>query len=165
MKFLPALALLLLYDSPAFAASDPIVPGDRIFIQARVIGCDDTIQNVEYGEVESSGDVVLFGNITLHVQGKTAEQVRELVSSRIEARTGRKPTSIKVIRVAKEDSRLAAFLLLQIYDFRKRGCPRPWIEPQVPDWLDVEAIAKLSHNKSFNYAAAGCRDACRAGAP
>jgi hypothetical protein len=143
------LVCLLLVFSWAVASPEVLSVGDRVFIQARVIGCGDSIRNVEVGEVLDSGNVVLFGDITLEVLGKSPEQVTEMVTDAIEEKSGYRPTSIEVERVPEADDRLSVMLMLELYQWRQRGCRmrlwRNWQQPVNQDgyWHIVSA----SHNE------------------
>jgi hypothetical protein len=149
MRFRAAFATFFLSASAPIIASDLFTPGDRVFVQARVIDCGSTIWNVEFGQVESSGEVVLFEEIRLKVSGINAAAVSEMLSDAVEEQMGRRPTSIRVKRVPKEDHKQATLLLMQVYEFQTRGCPRQVPGLQEPDWTDVSVIANSSHNKSL----------------
>jgi hypothetical protein len=102
------------------------------------------------GEVEDSGRVTFFEEIFLEVQGQTTQEVAQLVGDAIEKKSGRRPTSIGVIRVPRDDPRRATSMMMEIYVLRKQGC-RDRIPPgEVPDWLpnDLQHIAEASHNRS-----------------
>lgn len=131
----------------AVAWSDSIIPGNRIFIQARVVGCGETIRNVEFGEVQDSGELVVFEDISLHVEGKTTEEVAEMVTDAVGKKSGHRPTSIRVIAVPEEDDRRATMMMLEIAHLKLEGCRRRIPPTETPDWLlDLLFIAAAPHN-------------------
>jgi hypothetical protein len=116
------------------------------------------IRNVEVGQVEDSGHVTFFGEISLEAKGQTTQQIAQRVIEAVEKKSGRRPTSIGVVRIPANDPGRATHMMMQIYQMRKRGCgvdipPHEFPDPphEAPELLiDVNRIAKTSHKSSLN---------------
>lgn len=161
MSYRSTLACLLLYPLACFPDSDSVSPGDWLFIQARLIGCGEMIQNVEVGQVEDSGHVTFFGDISVDAKGQTTQQIAQRVIEAVEKKSGRRPTSVGVVRIPADNPGRATHMMLQIYFQRKSGCggdvpPREAPELDVPPHEapellnDVNRIVRASHNSSLN---------------
>jgi hypothetical protein len=136
------------------ADSEPVSRGDWLFIQARVIGCGESLLNVEVGKVGDSGEVTFFEEISIQVKGKSTAEIGHLVADEVEKASGRRPTSIRIVRIPKDDPKSAALKMMEMWHHRRDGCPGPVQQkeipaPEIPEWLyDLHLIALSSHNKS-----------------
>ena len=124
----------MLVSWPALTSPPVFSVGDFVFVQARVVGCGESLRSVAAGEVSRSGHVLLFGDIDLEVMGMTTEQVTQSVADALEAKSGHRPATIQVVRVAQTNNELSVKMMLEIYSLRSRGCKptRPlddWQEP------------------------------------
>jgi len=99
---------------------------------------------VEVGQVMDSGQVTLFKDIVLEVEGKTtAEIVTELLDS-LEQRTGHRSKTVEITRVPAEDPKTATYFMMMIHSERSHKC-----ELKSPP-SDFQIAHMSSHNKSFN---------------
>jgi hypothetical protein len=109
------------------------------------------IRNVEVGKVEDSGHVTFFEDISVEAKGQTAQQIAQRVSEAVEKKSGRRPTSMGVVRVPANDPLRATHMMVQIYQLRKKGCQGDGPPHEAPELLnDVNHIAKTSLNSSLN---------------
>lgn len=150
MPYRTALAALILTMPLALGASGNFKTGDRIFIRAQVLGCGEDIRTVDFADVEGSNPETLLGGVPLSVRGKSTDEVQAEIEDAIEEMTGRRPGSISVIRVPRDDHEQASRLLMEFYLHQKHGCER---QPQrhLDDkfWLEVESIAMHGTTRLF----------------
>lgn len=106
------------------------------------------IRNIEVGKVEESGHVAFFEDISLEAKGQTTQQIAQRVIDAVEKKSGRRPTSIGVVRIPANDPERATRMMMQVYQLRKRGC-RVNVPPyEAPELLnDVNRIAWVSLNR------------------
>ena len=136
----------------AVADFERFISGDYLFVKAQVIGCGSQLRFVETGQVTDSGQVTLFNDIQLEVDGKTTSEVATQLVDALEQRTGHRSKTIKIIRVPVEDSKKAASWMMRVHAERSQNCELKNHPQDFPDWLGEFQIAHASpHNKSFKY--------------
>ena len=135
----------------AASKSDSFTNGDYLFVKAQLIGCGSQVRFVEVGQVTESGQVTLFNDIQLKVEGRTPSEITAELVDILEQRTGHKSKTIKIMRVPAEDPKKAAILMMLIHSERSRNCEPP-NQNDVPDWLGEFQIAhRSSHNKTLKF--------------
>ena len=151
MSYRITIICLVFYSLVCFAEPDPISPGDWLFIQARVIGCGGSIRDVEVGKVEESGKVTFFSEVSLQAVDQPLQAIAQQVTDAVEELSGHRPTTIRVIKVPRDDPGLATLKMMELYRLKDRGCKNRIPPTEIPDWLyDLQFIASTSHNKSLN---------------
>ena len=152
MAYRTAIFFLMLIPMTSFAEIDSISPGDWLFVQARVIGCGEEIRDVEVGKVDQSGNVTFFREVSLKVVGEPLSKIASQITDAVERLTGHRPTTVKVIRIAEDNPKVAALNMLQIFRLRDSGCSHEVPPTETPEWMhNLHLIAKATYNKSFKY--------------
>ena len=157
------LLFVLFLHLPAVAVEAPtITAGDYLFLRARVIDCGPYVRTVGYGKVNEKGEVVLFEDISLSVEGKAVHHVVTEIVNELEIRTGYRSKTIEIQRIpGSEIESIAKRLLVYTVEIR-RGClPKNRIDirkefqpknrlDEFPLWkFDYQIAQDLRHNTSF----------------
>lgn len=116
------------------AATNLIEPGDSLFVQARVLGCAESMRTVEMATVAEAGTATFFGDIVVPAVGKTSGEVASELADALAPRQGRRPESIFIIRVAAGDDRAIAIFGMSLLDFRTHGCKGKLPPSEAPMW-------------------------------
>ena len=143
---------LFLFLPIALADSNEVVSGDYLFVRAQVVGCGPTIRIIEYGQVKESGDVTLFGDISLDVKGKVTGEIAAQLVDALEQRNGYRSKTIKIDKIPETDAKKQTIWLMILYQERKHKCKPTRRPPEIyPEWrFDYRMAQDASHNKSLN---------------
>ncbi|MFT7564182.1 MAG: hypothetical protein ACI8ZT_001835 [Bacteroidia bacterium] len=145
-------ALLLSCSQPVVADANTFSENDLLFVSAQVVGCGTHARLVEYGRITELGGVTLFVDIVLDVQGKTTSEVTSQLVDAWELRTGQRPKTIRIKRVAENDPKTATMWMLRLLSEKKQcGKHKKSSPPSDADWQFEGSVARvLPHNQSLN---------------
>ena len=119
-----ALLFILFLHLPALAVQAPtIAKGDYLFIAAAIVNCGPDVHTVEYGEVDAKGEVSLFRNISLAVEGKAVHDVVTELVDALEKQTGHRSKTIEIIRVSSSNEEEIARRLHWLNWQKTTQCP------------------------------------------
>ena len=94
---------------------------------------------------------MFFGNLVFQVDGKSTEEVGELIATAIEEKSDHRPSSIRVIKVSTEEPEHYTKIMMQVLEFRYRGCQRNIPPAERSDYyLDLHLLALTSQKQSFH---------------
>jgi hypothetical protein len=141
------IAVLLLNLPVAVADSDVFTFGDFLFVRAQVIGCSPHLRLVEYGQVTESGEMTLFGDISLNVKGKVTDEIAAQLVDGLEQKTGHRSKTIQIVRIPEANVKKRTWWLMSLYQDRKCQLPKPYGD--YPDWqFNYRLALNTSHIKA-----------------
>ena len=150
------LLFILFLHLPALAVEEPtIVIGDYLFMEATIVSCRADRYTVAHDEVDEKGEVTLFRDITLAVEGKSVHHVVAELVDELEKLTGYRSKTIKIVRVPGSNEKEIALRLLAMIHRHIPNCPnifKYYEDPILPEPLwDYDYLIALNktHNKSF----------------
>ena len=135
---------------PVVAVQAPtIAVGDYLFVRAIIVDCGPTVRTVAYGDVNEKGEVTLFENISLAVEGKAIQHVVAELVDALEKRTGYRSKTLEIVRVPSSDQESIARRLWLFATINKSKCPKIYKLYEHPLWDQV--AQNVSHNKALKY--------------